>query len=122
MADVDVYIMRFNPEVQQRLIKIRRTALDVFGSIDEKIHHGLPAFSAKGRVIMFYAAYKAHISICVGYDWIDFLRHQYPEFHYTQATIQFLHKDPFPDDIVRVICELVKQGLGGRTKHNAETS
>lgn len=114
MSDIDLYMMRFSPEVQERLVKIRRTALDAFGSIDEKTCHGLPAVFANGMGIMFYGAYKDHISICVGYDWVDFLKSQYPQFHYTKATITFPHQDPFPDEIVQVICELLAQGLRDR--------
>ena len=110
MSDVDLYIMKFGPEVQQRLMKIRRTALDVFTLMDEKLHHGLPAFSVNGKVIMFYGAYQNHISICVGNDWVDFLKCQYPQFLYTQFTITFQHKEPFPDDVVQVICQLLNQG------------
>jgi len=114
MSDVDLYIMKFNPELQQRLMTIRRTALDVFANAEEKLYHGLPAFSANGKIIMFYGAYKNHISMCVGDDWVDFLKYQYPQFHYTQYTITFQHKEPFPDDVVQVICELLNPGLIGR--------
>jgi len=109
--------MTFSPKVRQRLMTIRQTACSVFGGIDEKLNHGLPAFSANDKVIMFYGAYKGHISICVGNDWVDFLKHQYPQFHYTQYTIKFLHGEQFPDDVVQVICELLKQNLDNRINH-----
>ncbi|MCL2812716.1 MAG: hypothetical protein FWD25_12625 [Clostridia bacterium] len=111
MSDVDLYIQNFNPEIQQRLLTIRRTALDIFESIDERKYYGLPAFFSNGHVVMFYGAYKNHISICVGDDWVDFLKYQYPQFRYTQFTILFQHKEPFPHDVVEVICELLKRGI-----------
>ena len=107
MSDVDLYILRFSPEIQQRLMTIRQIARGLFRHAEEKTCYGLPAFFAQGKVFMFYGAYKAHTSICVGFDWVDFLRYQYPQFEYTQATIKFPHKDPFPDDVVQVICELL---------------
>ena len=111
MPAIDSYIMRFNPDIQQRLMVIRRTALDVFGSVEEKLYYTLPAFCSNGKVIMFYGAYKKHISICVGNDWVDFLQYQYPQFQYTQFTILFQHNEPFPDDVVQVICDLLKPGI-----------
>ena len=110
LSVVDLYILRFIPEIQKRLTCIRQTARRVFGDVEEKTCHSLPAFFANGKGIMFYGAYKEHISICVGYDWVDFLKYQYPQFRYTKATIIFPHKDPFPEDIVLVICELLSQG------------
>lgn len=111
MSDVDLYILKFSPEIQQRLTIIRRTALDVFGSINERIYFGMPTVTVNGKEMMAYAAYKGHISIIVGYDWVDFLKIQFPQFHYTRSTITFQHKDPFPDDVIQVICELLKQSL-----------
>ena len=122
MSEVDLYIMKFNLEVQQRLISIRQIALHVFKDAEEKMCHSLPAFARNGKVFMFYGAYKGHISICVGDDWVDFLKYQYPQFHYTQHTITFQHEDPFPDDVVQVICELLNQGLSGRANHNTAPS
>ena len=111
MSDIDLYMMRFGPEVQQRLMSIRLTARSVFQEFEEKTRYGLPAFFANGRLLMFYGAYKDHVSICVGDNWVDFLKYQYPRFRYTKATITFLHEDPFPDDVVQVICELLKHSL-----------
>ena len=111
MSDVDFYIMRFNPEVQQRLTKMRRTIFDVFKGINERIYYGIPTISNdSNEIIMHYAAYKGYISIILGYGWVDFLRNQYPQYQYTRATIQFQHKEPFPDEVIQAICELLKQG------------
>ena len=113
MSDVDQYIARFNPEIRTRLLTIRDIAQQAFRDADEKLHYGSPAFAKNEKVFMFYGAYKAHSSICVGYDWVDFLKQQFPQYSYTQATIIFPHKEPFPQEIVRVICDLLKQGHGG---------
>ncbi len=111
MSAVDAYIARFNPEVQQRLRCIRQTARDVFGDVEEKIYYGYPTICVNGHEVMFYGAYKDHVSICVGYDWIDFLKVQFPQLDYTRATIKFPHSEPLPEDVVRVVCELLTNGL-----------
>jgi Uncharacterized conserved protein len=111
MSSIDLYIAKFPAEIQQRLTAIRQTAFNIFSDIDEKLHYSLPAFSKNGKVFMFYAAYKDHISICVGEDWIDILKNIYPDFRYTQATITFAHDTPFPLDMVQTICELVNSTL-----------
>jgi len=50
MSDVDLYIMKFSPEVQERLMKIRHTALDVFERIDERIYFGIPTLVSPEQV------------------------------------------------------------------------
>ena len=116
MSDVDRYIMRFCPEIQARLTAIRQTALKVFGDIEERLYHGVPSLFQNGRNFMNYAAYKDHISICVGYDWVDFLKKQYPQLKYTKATVTFQHSNPFPDEMVHAICALLRQGQTGSTQ------
>ena len=112
MHAVDAYFTRFFPPMQERLSIIRQTALKAFPGAEERLCHSLPAFAQNGQVFMFYGAYKHHISICVGYDWIDFLKEQYPMYGYTKATILFPHDNPFPNDMVQVICDLLRQGHG----------
>jgi uncharacterized protein YdhG (YjbR/CyaY superfamily) len=99
------------PETQERLAFIRQTSAHVFPGAEEKLYHALPSLAMGGHVFLFYGAYQAHISICVGYDWVDFLKRQYPQFSYTMATILFPHKDPLPQDVIRVIFDLIKQSL-----------
>jgi len=43
--DIISYIMKFDPEVQERLMQIRFTALDVFHGVGERIYHGVPDFT-----------------------------------------------------------------------------
>ncbi len=118
MSDIDAYIARFSPKVQQRLLYIRQTALSVFGGADEKMYYGYPTICVQGKEIMFYGAYKDHVSICVGDDWIDFLKGQFPQFGYTKATIKFQHSEPFPEDVIQVLCELLGQSLRATAKQN----
>ena len=120
MSDVDFYIMKFPPEVQRRLIEIRFTALDIFQNVHEKIHYGMPVFVYDDRGIMYYAAYKNHIAIHIGYNWkdnweargnalMDYLKKRYLECGYTKFTIQIPHNDDFCGEMIEDICELLWQ-------------
>ena len=107
MSDVDFYIMKFEPEIQKRLMEIRFSALDIFQNVEEKIHFGCPAFTLNGAVmgIMYYGASKNHISINLGYDGVGFMKNRYPQYNYTKTAIQFPHKKPFPSELIDEICE-----------------
>ena len=105
MSDIDFYIMKFDPEVQRRLIMIRFTALETFREVEETIYHGVPTFMVNGKDILNYGAYKDHITLYVGYDLVCFMKGQYPQYHYTKA--EFSNKVYFPIDLVKEICELL---------------
>ena len=125
MPDIDSYIMKFEPEVQRRLMEIRFCALDIFQNVQEKIHYGMPSFVSMeedidGMHIMYYAGYKKHVAIHLGYNWkndweargnilMDLLKSSYPQYGYTKFTVQILHKDEFPDEMIHEICELLWQ-------------
>jgi len=107
MSDVDNYIEKFEPEVQERLTKIRQAVSDVLGDVKERVYYGIPTVSLNGKDVMHYAGYKNHVSLIVGYDLADFLKSQYPQYKYTRATIIFPHKDPLPEEMVRTVLEMV---------------
>jgi uncharacterized protein YdhG (YjbR/CyaY superfamily) len=119
MSDFDLYLMRFDPLIQQRLITIRQAARCFFTRAEERLCHSLPAFASGGKVFLFFGAYKEHIAVCVGNDWVDFLKHQYPQFRYTGYTITFRHDEPLPEDVIRTIFEwMAGRGVGGPRKED----
>ena len=120
--DVIYYIMKFEEEIQKRLMAIRFTALDIFQDVEEKLYYGAPSFVLEGKDIMNYVAYKKHISIILFYSWktnseartheiMDFLKNDYPQYGYTKCTIQFPHNEPFPYELIVTICKLLWQDV-----------
>jgi len=120
--DVIFYITKFDDEIQERLFAIRFTALNDFQGVDEKLYHNAPSFVLDGKEVMNYVAYKKHISIILTYPWQgylkthsrklrEFLQQNYPLHGYTEHTIQFPHKEPFPYELVDLICKLIWQDV-----------
>jgi len=107
MAGVDFYITEFEPEIQRRLVLIRLTALDVFRDVEERIYRVPAFFMIGGKSIMCYRACKSHITIHLGYERVNQLKTRYPQYRYTKYTILLLNKDPFPNELIREICELL---------------
>ena len=108
MSEVELYIARFSPEVQRRLVEMRNIGFDVFPNVRERIYYGNPTFTIDGKDILWYAAYKNHISLVIGPAMSDFLRGIYPQYSYTEHTIRFPHEENFPGELIREICELLE--------------
>ena len=106
MNPVDTYISKFNPETQRRLEIIRAAGFQTFDDPEERIYFAMPTFSAGGKDVLHYAAYKNHISLIVGYEIIPLLMATHPNYSYTKATIQLPHADPFPEELIREICAM----------------
>ena len=114
MPDADFYIMQFEPEIQRRLMTIRFAAQKVFPEAEEKIWHGVISLMINNKDVCNYGAYKDHITMWLGYDssgsnLVELVKKRYPKYRYTKVTIQFSHDEPFPDELIREICELLRK-------------
>jgi len=125
MSDIELYIMRFSPEVQRRLYAIRAIGLEIFPEATEKLDHAVPSFMidgkgitdyagrrAGGKGIFYYAAYKDHISVSlvnshVAYLVIDIIKNSYPDYKYTKTAVKLSHDEELPLDFIREICKLL---------------
>ena len=58
--DIDSYILRFPPEVQEKLQQLRSTIKRIVPEATEKISYGIPTFFLKKNLVHF-AAFKEHI-------------------------------------------------------------
>jgi uncharacterized protein YdhG (YjbR/CyaY superfamily) len=61
--DIDEYIAGFPKDVQTILEKIRITIRKAAPEAEEAISYQMPTFMLKGRYLVYFAAYKKHISI-----------------------------------------------------------
>ena len=113
MANVDSYIMKFDPEVQRRLKIIRSAGLDIFQNAEEKIYHAVPTFIANGKDILNYGAYKNHITLYIGYELVHILKNKYPQYQYTKSAMKILNTDNFQDELIQEICVMLYHFMDG---------
>ncbi len=60
---VDTYLAALTPDVRAPLEALRQTIRSVLPDAQEVISYGIPAFKLAGRVIVFYAGWKSHLSL-----------------------------------------------------------
>lgn len=101
---VDFYIMKYDIDKQKRLLKIRSIIKEKHPGATERIYYGIPTVEIEGKIILQYAAYKNHISLIVGNFLPAVLKEKYPQYDYTDYTIVFPDKKPFPEDFLNEIC------------------
>jgi len=62
-TDVDSYIAAFPPETQDVLQRVRRIVRKVLPRAVETISYGIPAYAVDGRMVIYFAGWKAHYSL-----------------------------------------------------------
>ena len=107
MNNVDNYILRQDFEAQHRLMLIRSIIQDLIPGAHERLYYAIPTISINGKDALHYAAYKKHISLIVGYDFVEYLMKHFPQYQYTRATVKFPHKDDFPIDFIEEVCKMI---------------
>lgn len=104
---VEFYIMKSGTEKQERLIKIRSAIIERLPNATERIYYGIPTVEQNGKIILQYAAYKNHISLLVGNILPAILKEKYPQKSFTDYTVIFPDKEPFPEDFFQEICGML---------------
>ena len=61
--EVDAYIVGFPDEVQEILQKVRATIWEAAPEAEETISYQIPAFKLRGKALVYFAAFKNHISV-----------------------------------------------------------
>lgn len=107
---VNDYIRSFSAIVQKRLQAVQKIIREEVDSSEEVISYGVPAFKRNNKYVVYFAAFKDHISI---YPASDAMEQSLPEIkkHRTgKGTLQFPLDKQIPLPLVRkVVRYLVKE-------------
>jgi uncharacterized protein YdhG (YjbR/CyaY superfamily) len=112
-ATIDQYVGSFPEDVQIILQEIRRRIRNVVPAAGEAISYRIPAMTLGGRHLVYFAAWKDHISLYpIPAADEDFERELAP-YLAGKGTVRFpLHK-PIPYDLIeRLVALLVQQRDG----------
>ena len=86
MPSVDEYLARLTPEQREQFERVRRIVLDVVPEAAEKISYGMPTFTYRGKYLVYFGAFKHHMTIFPG-------------------TVKFTVEDPIPEPTLRAMVE-----------------
>ncbi len=106
MNDVQAYIARCEPEVQDRLNQIRNLFFELHPEITEKISYQIPAYRV-GNHPLYFASFKSHIGFYPVYDLPELEERMSPyRAKNAKHSLHFKHNQPLPLDLIRDIIRL----------------
>jgi uncharacterized protein YdhG (YjbR/CyaY superfamily) len=104
---IDEYIEIFPQNVQSILEKVRQIILKTAPEAEETITYGIPSFKLKGRSLVYFAAWKRHISLYpVPLGDEAFQKELSPNVG-GKGTVRFRLDKPFPYDLVEKIVKFL---------------
>lgn len=114
-ASVDDYIQSYPDEVQDILRKIRQTIRKAVPGTEEKISYGIPSVTLDGKHVVYFAAWKHHISVYPVPRLAGSMEQDVAPYLAAKGTLRFPFKNPIPYDLIgRVAALLAEQRHSNR--------
>ncbi|HUS26075.1 MAG TPA: DUF1801 domain-containing protein [Nevskiaceae bacterium] len=100
---VDDYIKTFPSDVQAILKKMRQTIHHTVPDATEAISYAIPAFNLDGKYVVYFSAWKNHVSLYPVPSGNEGLLKEIAPYIHGKGTIQFPLDKPVPYDLVKKI-------------------
>jgi uncharacterized protein YdhG (YjbR/CyaY superfamily) len=100
---VDAYIASFPPEVQAKLEAMRAVVIELAPEATQGIAYGMPAFKLRGRPLVYFAAFKAHIGLYPMPDAITAFAADLEKYATAKGTVKIPLEDDVPLELLRRI-------------------
>lgn len=104
-SSVDNYISAFPFPVQEILRQIRTIILVSAPDATESISYGMPAYTANGRPLVYFAGYSHHIGFYATPSGHEEFAQELASYKQGKGSVQFPLNKPIPYDLIRRIVE-----------------
>jgi uncharacterized protein YdhG (YjbR/CyaY superfamily) len=103
--NIDDYIAGFPEETQKILEQLRTTIRKAIPNGEETISYAIPAFTRKGRYVIYFAGYKNHVSVYPAPRGNEAFKKELSAYKGGKGTVQFPLDKPLP---LKLITRIVK--------------
>lgn len=110
ITDIDAYIAA-QPEANQAILQAVRAAIHkALPDATEVISYKIPAFRNKGKVVIFFAGWKAHYSLYpVGPEVVEAFGDEFKGYKNSKGTLKLPLDKPVPADLIGRIAQHLDQ-------------
>jgi uncharacterized protein YdhG (YjbR/CyaY superfamily) len=107
---IDDYIASKPAEVEPILERVRKTLRQAVPEADEAIRYGIPTFKLDGKYVVYFAAWKNHLSIYPIPDADEDFEKELAPYRAAKGTLKFPFRQPIPYDLIaRVGARLLRR-------------
>jgi uncharacterized protein YdhG (YjbR/CyaY superfamily) len=106
-ATVDEYISAYPEDVRAVLERIRATVRKVAPDAGEKISYGMPTMTLDGHYLVYFAAWKKHVSLYPLPELDDTLEKELAPYRSGKGTAKFPLTKPIPYDLIERLVTLL---------------
>ncbi|WP_028265773.1 iron chaperone [Arthrobacter sp. MA-N2] len=114
LESVDDYVASQPDEVQPILHEIRRRTLAVVPGASDRISYGIPTITLDGHYVVYFAAWKHHISVYPVPDGGEDFEREIAPFRAPKGTLKFPLGKPVPYELIEKVATLLAERERGR--------
>jgi uncharacterized protein YdhG (YjbR/CyaY superfamily) len=98
------YISSFSTEIQDKLISIQNAIREAIPDAIEQISYNIPAFKIGKKWIIYFSAYKEHLSISMPPSrWSKHFEKELKDYKVSVSTVQFPYSESIPLELIQQI-------------------
>ncbi len=102
VTSIDEYIAACPADRRKRLTELRALIVSAAPGVTERISYGMPAFEWRSRVLLYFAAWKAHVGLYpVAGALAAAFAHDLAPYKQSKAAVQLPYASPLPTDLIR---------------------
>ncbi len=111
MSEVDAYIEKTTSSQQVEFERIQKIVKQIVPESEVLISYGIPTFTYKGKYLLYFGAFKHHMSLFPGSYLIDELKDELKNFKVAKGTIQYNSNNLVPEHVVKQLLKMRKATL-----------
>lgn len=103
MSVIDDYLKTVTPSQRVELERIRKITLELVPNAEETIGYGIPTLKYNKKYLIYFAAFKNHMSVFPGSALTAELKEKLSGYTFGKGTIQFTEAKPLPESVIKEI-------------------
>ena len=107
MSTLDEYVTALPAGQREQFERVRSIVKRLVPEAEEAISYGIPTFKYRGKYLIYFGAFKNHMSVYPTLGAVEPTKG-------TKGTFQFTEEDPVPEDVVVNIVSQRKAEIDGR--------
>ena len=119
MSVIDDYLKSATPSQRVELERVREIVKRAVPEAEETVSYGIPTMTYRGKYLIYFAAYKHHMSIFGGLGAVEDKLEGFTLSH--KGTLQFTEDKPVPESVIKEIV-LTRLAELSRTSGRSQSS
>jgi uncharacterized protein YdhG (YjbR/CyaY superfamily) len=106
MSTINDYLKNITPEQKAEFERIRKIVHSYTENVEETISYGIPTFKYNGKHLLYFGAFKNHMSLFPGMAIAKALENKLQGYKISKGTIHFTAQKPIAEPIIKELLQL----------------